>query len=50
MDLGLYQGGFDPFSPQTGKAFKQVGGEIATSYVPTVVREVGKLFNDDQQN
>ena len=46
---GLYQGGFDLQSPQTVKAFKQVGGEIATSYVPTVVREVGKLFNDDQQ-
>jgi hypothetical protein len=32
-----------------GKAFKEVSSEYASSYVPTVAREVGKLFNDDHQ-
>ena len=32
-----------------GKAFKEVGSEMASSYVPTVAKEVGKLFNDDSQ-
>ena len=27
-----------------GKAFKEVGSEMASSYVPTVAKEVGKLF------
>ena len=31
------------------KAFKEVGSEMASSYVPTVAKEVGKLFNDDSQ-
>lgn len=31
------------------KALKEVGSEMASSYVPTVVKEVGKLFNDDSQ-
>ena len=32
-----------------GKAWKEVGSEMASSYVPTVAKEVGKLFNDDSQ-
>jgi len=31
------------------KALKEVGSEYVSSYVPTVVREVGKYFNTDQQ-
>ena len=32
-----------------GKAFKEVGSEMMSSYVPTVAKEVGKFFNDDSQ-
>ena len=32
-----------------GKAFKEVGSEMMSSYIPTVAKEVGKLFNDDSQ-
>ena len=31
------------------KAFKEIGSEMASSYVPTVAKEVGKFFNTDQQ-
>ena len=32
-----------------GRAFKEVGSEMATSYIPTIVRQTGKLFNDEHQ-
>ena len=31
------------------KAVKEVGSEFASSFVPTVAKEVGKLFNSDSQ-
>jgi hypothetical protein len=31
------------------KAFKEVGSEFASSFVPTLAKEVGKYFNDDSQ-
>ena len=32
-----------------GRAFKEVGSEMLTSYVPTIARQTGKLFNDEHQ-
>ena len=32
-----------------GQALKEVASEFATSFIPTVVREGGKLFNDEHQ-
>ena len=31
------------------RGLKEVGSEMATSYVPTIVRQTGKLFNDEHQ-
>ena len=31
------------------RAAKEVGSEMATSYIPTIVRQTGKLFNDEHQ-
>ena len=42
LSMGFYRGTF-------GKAFKEVSSEFGTSFIPTVVREGGKLFNDDFQ-
>ena len=33
----------------TARALKKVGAEMLSSYVPTVAKEAGKYFNDDQQ-
>ena len=32
-----------------GRAAKEVGSEMLTSYVPTIARQTGKLFNDEHQ-
>ena len=31
------------------KALKEIGSEMASSYVPTIVKQTGKLFNDNDQ-
>ena len=46
-DARKIQSGFR--SGNIGQAFKEVGSEFATSFIPTVVREGGKLFNDEHQ-
>ena len=32
-----------------GRAAKEVGSEMLTSYIPTIARQTGKLFNDEHQ-
>ena len=46
-DARKIQSGFR--SGNIGQAGKEVGSEFATSFIPTVVREGGKLFNDEHQ-
>ena len=46
-DARKLQSGFR--SGNFGQAFKEVSSEFATSFIPTVVREGGKLFNDEHQ-
>ena len=33
----------------TWRATKKVGAEMLSSYIPTIAKEAGKLFNDDNQ-
>ena len=46
-DTRKITGGFR--SGSGGQALKEVASEFGTSFIPTVFREGGKLFNDDFQ-
>ena len=48
-DTNKIVSGFSGGEAQGFQALKEVGIDYATSHIPTIAREVGKLFNDDSQ-